>query len=83
MHLCAELIAACWNLLEKLALIFLYNFHCEHSEIRSIIEKLSSKINVKNIKNPVKWFYQFKHGVISLPDPMSFDVTLFNVVLSL
>ena len=38
------------NRLEKLALIFLYNFHREHSLLKSIIKKLSPKINVKNIK---------------------------------
>ena len=28
----------------------LYNLHCERSVLKSIIKKLSSKINVKNIK---------------------------------
>ena len=32
------------------ALRFLYNFHREHSLLKSIIKKLSPKINVKNIK---------------------------------
>ena len=41
------------DLLEKSALIFLYNFHREHSWLKSIIKKLSPKINVKNIKNRV------------------------------
>ena len=39
--------------LEKLALIFLYNFHREHSLLKSIIKMVSPKINVKNIKNRV------------------------------
>ena len=39
-----------WDLLEKLALIFLYNFHHEHGLIKLIRKKLSPKINVKNIK---------------------------------
>ena len=39
--------------LEKLALIFLYNFDREHSLLKPTIKKLSSKINVKNIKNGV------------------------------
>ena len=38
------------NLLEKLALIFLYNFHCDHILLALKIKKLSPKINVKNIK---------------------------------
>ena len=42
-----------WNLLEKLALFFLYNFHREHGLIKLIRKKLSPKINVKNIKNRV------------------------------
>ena len=42
-----------WDLLEKLALIFLYNFHREHGLIKLIRKKLSPKINVKNIKNRV------------------------------
>ena len=49
----------CWNRLEKLALIFLYNFHREHSLLKSIIKKLSPKINVKNIKNRVFFFFFF------------------------
>ena len=38
------------DLLEKSALIFLYNFHREHSLLKLVIKKLSPKINVKNIK---------------------------------
>ena len=38
-----------WDLLEKLALIFLYNFHREHALIKLIRKRLSPKINVKNI----------------------------------
>ena len=41
------------DLLETLALIFLYNFHREHGLIKLIRKKLSPKINVKNIKNRV------------------------------
>ena len=41
------------DLLEKSALIFLYNFHRKHSFLKLIIKKLSPKINVKNIKNRV------------------------------
>ena len=44
------------DLLEKSALIFLYNFHREHSLLKLIIKKLSPKINVKNIKNRVFFF---------------------------
>ena len=36
--------------MEKLALIFLYNFHREHSLLKSIIKKFSPKINVKKHK---------------------------------
>ena len=43
-----------WNHLEKLALIFLFNFHHEHSLLKLVIKKLSPKINVKNIKTRVK-----------------------------
>ena len=39
-----------WDLLEKLALIFLYNFHHKHGLIKLIRKKLLTKINVKNIK---------------------------------
>ena len=39
-----------WDLLEKLALFFLYNFHREYGLIKLIRKKLSPKINVKNIK---------------------------------
>ena len=42
------------DLLEKLALIFLYNFHCDHILLTLKIKKLSPKINVKNIKTRVK-----------------------------
>ena len=38
-----------WDLLEKLALIFLYNFHREHGLINLIRKKLSPEIIVKNI----------------------------------
>ena len=41
------------GLLEKSALIFLYNFHDEHCWLKLIIKKLSPKINVKNIKRAV------------------------------
>ena len=50
------------DLLEKSALIFLYNFHREHSWLKLIIKKLSPKINVKNIKNRV--FFLFFLGVL-------------------
>ena len=39
-----------WDLLEKLALIFLYDFHHDHISLKLKIKKLSPKINVKNIK---------------------------------
>ena len=39
-----------WNHLKKSALIFLYNFHREHSLLKLVIKKLSPKINLKNIK---------------------------------
>ena len=42
-----------WNRLEKLALIFLYNFDRKRGLIKLIRKKLSPKINVKNIKNRV------------------------------
>ena len=48
-----------WELLEKLALIFLYNFHREHGLINLIRKKLSPKINVKNIKHRVFFFFFF------------------------
>ena len=38
------------NRLEKLTLIFLYNFHREHGLIKLIRKKLSPKINVKKNK---------------------------------
>ena len=38
------------DLLEKLALTFLYIFHREHNFLKFGIKKLSPKINVKNIK---------------------------------
>ena len=38
------------DLLEKLALIFLYNFYCDHISLKLKIKKLLPKINVKNIK---------------------------------
>ena len=39
------------DLLEKLALFFLYNFYREHGSLKLQIKKLSPKRNVKNIKN--------------------------------
>ena len=39
------------NHLEKLSLIFLYNFQCEHSLLKLVIKILSPKINVKSIKS--------------------------------
>ena len=39
------------DLFEKLALIFLYIFHSEHSFLNLKIKKLSPKINVNNIKH--------------------------------
>ena len=38
------------DLLEKLALVFLYNFHGDHMLLTLKIKKLSPKTNVKNIK---------------------------------
>ena len=40
------------DLLEKLALIFLYNFHRNHILLTLKMKRLSPKINVKNIKTP-------------------------------
>ena len=40
----------CGNCLNKLALLFLHNFHREHSCVKLETKKLSLKINVKNIK---------------------------------
>ena len=57
--------------MEKLALIFLYNFHREHSLLKSIIKKVSPKINVKNIKNRV---------YICIYYTLSFNVTLHILV---
>ena len=51
-----------WDLLEKLALIFLYNFHREHVFLKLIRKTLSPKINVKNIKNRV-------YKIVSNEDP--------------
>ena len=45
------------DFLEKSALIFLYNFHREHSVLKLKIKKLSSKINVKDIKTRVFFNY--------------------------
>ena len=54
------------DLLEKSALIFLYNFHREHSLLKLIIKKLSPKINVKNIKKSsliFRCFFQTKYSI--------------------
>ena len=45
------------DFLEKLPLIFLYNFHSEHSVLKWKIKKLSPKINVKDIKTRVVFNY--------------------------
>ena len=45
----------CWNRLEKLALIFLYNSHGEDKLLKLKIKKLLPKINVKNINHRVKY----------------------------
>ena len=59
------------DVLEKSALIFLYNFQHEHSWLKLIIKKLSPKINVKNMKNRVFFVFflaSFGHlGLISDP----------------
>ena len=47
------------DLLEKLALIFLYNFYREHSLLKLKNKKLSPKINVKNIKHRIFLFIYF------------------------
>ena len=55
-HLCKGLTQqhlGFWNLLEKLALFFLYNFYREHSMLKLVFKKLSPKIIVKNIKTRV------------------------------
>ena len=44
-------------------LIFLYNFHREHSLLKSIIKKLSPKINVKNKKSSLELVGQKKQQV--------------------
>ena len=62
-----------WELLEKLALIFLYNFHREHGLINLIRKKLSPKINVKNIKHQVFFFLFFLVTV--------FFITIVNMVI--
>ena len=54
-----------WDLLEKLALIFLYNFHREHGFIKLIRKQLSPKINVKNIKNRVKSYLTLYDSALS------------------
>ena len=41
------------DLLEKLALIFLYNFHHDHILLKLKIKKVITEINVKNIKTRV------------------------------
>ena len=48
-----------WNHLGKLALLFLNNFHREHSVLKLVIKKLSPKINVKNIKLPFSSVFVF------------------------
>ena len=51
LQLCTHLLAPqTSDFLEKVALIFLYNFHREHSLLKLNIKKLLPKINVKNIK---------------------------------
>ena len=55
-----------WDLLEKLALIFLYKFHREHGLIKLIRKKLSPKINVKNIKNRVFFFLIYDKLIIKV-----------------
>ena len=52
-HLCTESTSTlgCWNLLEKLALIFLNSFHRKHILLKIIIKKLFRKSKWKNIKN--------------------------------
>ena len=46
------------DLLEKFALIFLHNFHCERSLLKLLIKKVSLKINVKNIKIEFRKYWQ-------------------------
>ena len=53
LHLCTQKSVCAANFgtfLEKLALIFLHNFHRNHILLTLKIKKLSLKINVKNIK---------------------------------
>ena len=48
------------DLLEKLALIFLYNFNRDHILLTLKIKKLSPKINVKNIKTRGVFCHEIK-----------------------
>ena len=53
LHLCTKknlFVPQTSDLLEKLALIFLYNFHSDHILLKLKMKKLLRKINVKNIK---------------------------------
>ena len=67
--------------MEKLALIFLYNFHREHNLLKIVIKKLSPKINVKNIKKTE--FSSFKSSAIAKSELHVYDETpnLVNFVL--
>ena len=58
-YLCAGLTAASWIMepFREIGLIFLYNFHREHSLQKLVMKKLSPKINVKNIKSIVYGYY--------------------------
>ena len=72
-----------WDLLEKLALIFLYNFHREHGLIKLIRKKLSPKINVKNIKNRVYVIYSDSghlHNLLSTILNISRPFLFLNVI---
>ena len=51
------------DLLEKLALIFLHNFHRKRSLLKLSIKKLSQKINVKNTKIEFRRRWPVKNSI--------------------
>ena len=57
--------------LVKLALIFLYNFHHDHSLLKLQTKKLSPKINVKNIKKSSLTSFLFTADLCILPNVLS------------
>ena len=65
---------------EKLALIFLYNFHREHSLLKLKIKKLSPKTNVKKHKTRVVLFicFGFVYLFVQSDWPVILGVQLYH-----